>query len=186
MKTLGYVGWTRFAAVFAGILFILTALGAGGAQAATITVVNANDSGPGSLRQAILDAKTGETIVFNGDHNVLLDSTLTIDKSLIIDGTGRTIAIDGQKKVRVFQINKGVSVTLNGLTIRNGKVNEEYGGGIWNGGKLVVKDCIISNNSAAKGGGIYNEGTLSIIGHSSIRGNTGGSLYSIGKITSGY
>lgn len=30
----------------------------------TITVTNANDSGPGSLRQAVVDAMPGDTIIF--------------------------------------------------------------------------------------------------------------------------
>src|SRR4029077_8073767 len=33
-------------------------------QAATITVTNTNDSGPGSLRQALADANDGDTINF--------------------------------------------------------------------------------------------------------------------------
>jgi hypothetical protein len=32
---------------------------------ATITVTNGNDSGPGSLRQAIADASSGDTITFD-------------------------------------------------------------------------------------------------------------------------
>src|SRR5262249_41624660 len=35
------------------------------AQATTITVTNTNDSGPGSLRQALADANDGDTIAFN-------------------------------------------------------------------------------------------------------------------------
>ena len=37
------------------------------AHATTIIVINTNDSGPGSLRQAIADAQNGDTIVFNLD-----------------------------------------------------------------------------------------------------------------------
>jgi len=36
------------------------------AQAAIITVINTNDSGPGSLRQALVDANDGDTIDFAG------------------------------------------------------------------------------------------------------------------------
>ena len=46
----------------------LTALAAGSLSAATFTVTNTNDSGPGSLRQAILDANGAaglDTIAFN-------------------------------------------------------------------------------------------------------------------------
>ena len=39
-------------------------LNATSARAATITVNNGNDSGPGSLRQAIVDASAGDTINF--------------------------------------------------------------------------------------------------------------------------
>jgi hypothetical protein len=34
------------------------------AHAATITITNTNDSGPGSLRQAVGSAQNGDTIVF--------------------------------------------------------------------------------------------------------------------------
>ena len=38
----------------------------------------------------------------------------------------------------------------------------DYGGGIYNCGTLFLTDCTISNNNAASGGAIYNEGTLNI------------------------
>jgi uncharacterized repeat protein (TIGR01451 family) len=57
----------------------------------TITVVNAADSGAGSLRQAILDANSGDTIAFgipgSGVHEIQLASPLpTIGVPLTIDG----------------------------------------------------------------------------------------------------
>src|SRR5688572_5179640 len=58
------------------------------ASANTIIVWNTNDSGAGSLRQAILDAVSGDTIVFDislaGD-SIFLQSQLTINKNLTID-----------------------------------------------------------------------------------------------------
>jgi hypothetical protein len=48
--------------VIAGVLLILALSGT--AEAATITVSNLNDSGTGSLRQAIADATPGDSINF--------------------------------------------------------------------------------------------------------------------------
>ena len=45
-------------------LFIAIAVGAS-AHAAILTVTNTNDNLAGSLRQAIRDANSGDTIVFN-------------------------------------------------------------------------------------------------------------------------
>ena len=66
------------------------------ARAATITVTNTNDSGAGSLRQAIIDANTSvgvaDTIAFNiagpGPHTIQPTSALpTITDQVTIDGT---------------------------------------------------------------------------------------------------
>ena len=46
-----------------------------GTQAATITVTNPNDGGPGSLRQALADANDGDTINFEAYiHSIILVS----------------------------------------------------------------------------------------------------------------
>src|SRR5258705_13377049 len=61
-------------------------------QAATITVANTNDNGPGSLRQALADAVNGDTINFdpslNGQAITLTSSQLLVNKSITITGPG--------------------------------------------------------------------------------------------------
>src|SRR5207247_10588126 len=58
--------------------------------AATITVTSSNDNGPGSLRQAILDASPGDTINFAPSVTTvtLTSGELVIDKNLTITGPG--------------------------------------------------------------------------------------------------
>ena len=161
-----------------------------GVFGATITVINNNDSGTGSLRQAISDAVGGDEIVFNlgsGNETITLSlGQLTIDKNLTIDGSnsggsGVNVTIDGNNLSRVFNITGG-PVDLSNLTIQNGNGNE-YGKG---GGILIdesvtasISDCAITGNSiicsssgdGSGGGGIYNKGTLSI-SNSTISYNT--------------
>jgi len=61
-------------------------------EATTITVTNTNDSGPGSLRQALADADDGDSISFdsslNGQSIILTGGELLVDKSITISGPG--------------------------------------------------------------------------------------------------
>src|SRR5437762_4969948 len=61
-------------------------------DATIITVTNPNDSGPGSLRQALVDAQDGDTIQFdfalNGHTITLTSGELLINKSITITGPG--------------------------------------------------------------------------------------------------
>ena len=136
------------------------------AASAAFVVSNTNDSGAGSLRQAISDVTPGGTITFSGNLHIKLDSQLTISKNMTIDAGSRNITIDAQKKSRVFNIGPDANVTLIGLTITGGFAvpdnhpNDPFfrgseGGGIHTEGTLTVEKCTISGNNAYKGGGIY-------------------------------
>jgi hypothetical protein len=90
-----------------------------------------------------------------------------IDKSLTVKGAGSTETIvDGNNAGSVFTLGKNAAITLSGLKIQNG--HSEKGGGIFNNGKLTVKDCTISGNFAGSdsttgyGGGIANMGTATV------------------------
>lgn len=152
--------------------------------ASSITVVNANDSGAGSLRQAILDLCPGGTITFapalNGQTITLTGGQLTLNKSLTISGSGANlIAVSGNQASRVFDIiGVGTAVTISGLTITQGAVsnpvnNEDKGGGIRDvNGTLTLLGCSIIANSASEGGGIWiNPGNVTIL-NSTIASNT--------------
>src|SRR5216117_2588091 len=76
------------------------------ACATTIIVTNINDSGPGSLRQALIDVNNGDTITFAVTGAIGLTSgELLVNKSLTISGPGAAnLAVDGNATYRVFQI----------------------------------------------------------------------------------
>src|SRR5258708_29325091 len=78
----------------------------------TIAVTNTNDSGLGSLRDAIASAASGDTINFNLTFpaTITLSSTLTISTNLTISGPGASnLAISGGGAVRVFSIGSCTS-----------------------------------------------------------------------------
>jgi hypothetical protein len=130
-----------------------------------ITVTNASDSGPGSLRQAIADACPGGRITFAADTTIYLVSTLEITRRLTIDGEAHAITIsgdsggDGTPNVQVFIIPSSGVVTLSHLSIVSGTAGHDgYGGGIANGGMLTLQNSTLAGNSAGdRGGGIYND-----------------------------
>jgi hypothetical protein len=132
-------------------------------RAAPITVTNTNDSGPGSLRQALIDANDGDTINFAVTGTIGLTSgELLVNKNVTITGPGNaTLAMDGNFTSRVFHIGSGKTVSMSGLTLTNGSAGFENGGGILNDhAMLTIDNCAVQNSSAQSGygGGIYNDG----------------------------
>src|SRR6266853_319322 len=147
------------------------------AHANIIVVTNTNDSGPGSLRQAILLANDGDTINFdpalNGQTVSLTSDELLISKNIMISGPGANLLTvaraQGVSNFRIFHITPSHTVTVQGLTITNGSPGAGFGGGILNGGgTLSVINCTLSgNHSPLSGGAIDNfagesSGTLTV------------------------
>ena len=85
--------------------------------------------------QAIFDAASGDTIVFNltVPDSIVLVSTLGISQNLIIMGPGAdSLSVSGGGAVRVFSIADGsLTVEINGITISNGN-SDQAGGGVFN------------------------------------------------------
>jgi len=161
------------------------------AYANIITVTNTNDSGAGSLRQALSDANDGDTIEFAVSGTIgLTTGELLVDKSITISGPGaNNLAVDGNAKSSVFHIAPGETVTISGLTITNGYTTG-FGGGIHNDhASLTLNNCTVvaNNGSSFQGGGICNDAeyvegeplsALLAINNSSVSENSGGGIYS--------
>lgn len=147
--------------------------------ASIIVVTNTNDSGAGSLRDALAVANDGDTIDATGVSGtiLLISGQLNVDKDVTISGPGANhLAVDGNGQSRVFFINAGKTVTISGLTITNGNVPNDWGGGISNvHGTLTVSNCIISGNSR---GGILNDEATLTVSNCTISGSSGGGIFS--------
>jgi hypothetical protein len=168
-------------ASFAAVAACFTTLAlAGTAAGATWTVTSLDDSGPGSLRDAIASASPGDTVQFQVAGTITLTSgELYIGQNLTIAGPGAPqLAISGNHASRVFEIANGVTVNLSGMTIENGmSPATNGGGGIFNWGTLAITNCTISGNSTTpgtSGGGIGSFGPLTVAG-STISGNSASS-----------
>lgn len=121
----------------------------------TIMVSNTQNSGRGSLRdtlEKINKSKPDNTVILlpSGTYYLLKpnekESELRITSDIIIRGAGAAdTIIDGNNLGRVFHIS-APKVLISGVTIRNGNAN--YGAGIKvNRGSLIIKDCIITENT---------------------------------------
>jgi predicted outer membrane repeat protein len=146
----------------------------GNRPANVITVTNGNDSGSGSLRQALADANDGDTINFDASVGTVTLTTaeLAIDKSLTLSGAPQmvTVARSSQTEFRIFHVMPGHSVEINGLTISGGHITGDNGGGILNDhSTLTIAYCTVFGNAIVSaefgpnsGGGIYNSGTMTL------------------------
>ena len=173
----------------------------GRALLSTIVVNNPTDTpvaGETDLRQAIVLANTNggaETITF--DKTVFnTPQTINLDPALgqlelsdqtgteTITGPNAGVTINGNYTTAglansVFKIDPGVTATLSGLTITGGN-NGDYGGGVDNQGTVTLIDCTISGNA---GGGFDNFGTATLTG-CTISGNPAGQRYAGGGVAS--
>jgi hypothetical protein len=164
-----------------------------------LQVTNTNDSGTGSVREAITDANglPGRDVIafapgVTGTIN--LQSELpALTGYLEIDGPGLaqlTVRRNTGGNYRIFTIETGAKAKISGLTITNG--SSDLGGGVRNSGELLLERVALRSNSAtAQGGGAYNEGTLTIksstVSGNSAQGDSGGiasnNILSAGSLT---
>ncbi|PYK24022.1 MAG: hypothetical protein DME59_15060 [Verrucomicrobia bacterium] len=143
-------------------------------------MTNLNDSGPGSLRQALADASEGDTINFAVSGTISLTSgELVIDKSVTISGQPQSITVtrSSQTQFRIFHVMPGHDVTIDSLYITGGDPNlGSYGGAVLNDhAGLTISNCSLTTNSSTYGGAISSDSsggsaTLAVL-NSSIIGN---------------
>ena len=160
-----------------------------------VTVQNANDSGSGSLRQAIADVCPGGIVDFDASLSggtVVLSSTLALTKPLSIVSS-IPITVSGNNNVRVFRAQ--TDVTIAGVSIAHGRDSStecfalSCGAGlkVESGAVVTLNQVSLISNTADVGGAIFNdEGTLSLHNTALLANHastTGGAVYNKSGIT---
>jgi len=147
----------------------------------TFSIFNLLDSGPGSLREAIIAANSAPGADLIRFARAARDGTialtggqLSITDHLTIDGPGaRRLAVSGNNASRVFDVvgggdaSGGITVAIAGLTVAHGRA--DLGGGIRNSAfsELTLARVLLSENVAiggptvdvnARGGAVHSAG----------------------------
>ncbi|WP_409330556.1 hypothetical protein [Trujillonella humicola] len=143
-----------------------------------------------ALRAAIGDAPDGGTVQIACDGPIVVTpeggSTIVVDKTLLISGTGHDVVVDGGYRTSLFAVQAPAgatsptdlpTVTLRDLTLTRGWSQDTGytgGGAVWSAGHLVVERVAFTDNHAFdRGGAILGVGSGSTtVVASSFTGNT--------------
>lgn len=164
-------------------------------------IENANDDAmthadcpAGESSSDTIELANNSTYTLTNIHNISHGSTglPVIEGKLIINGHGSTITRDADAPdFRILLIATTGDLTLNDLTISNGRATSAEHFGTWGGGiyvdgyipkpgHLTLNNITIKGNSASRGGGILNYGGVVNINDSAITENKaeGGGIHS--------
>ena len=135
--------------------------------------VNGDDNNNGlSWENAVRTIQKGLDLADSGDTVLVADTTYAGVGNKDLDFSGKAIhlkaedhygssiwIIDCESSGRgfVFESGETNAAVVDGFTITNGDVGSGYGGGIYcrYGSSPTIQNCIIDNNHADHGGGIY-------------------------------
>jgi CSLREA domain-containing protein len=161
----------------------------------------------GSLAGECLAGSSGaDSIGFAGNYTITIGSQLPfVTTTMTITGRGavntiiQAAATPNTATWRIFQVTSTGNLTLDGVTVRNGRCNgscttvgdvfPDSGAGIFNDGTLTVTNSIISGNTGDAGAGIMNFSTLTVTNSTFSANNAngenglGGAIYSDDTLT---
>jgi hypothetical protein len=159
------------------------------------------DSGPGTLRQALEDAESGDTIEIDEGLVITLTSELFFDRAirLTIEGYGATLTQTGTNRLLHIS-HSNADVVIRRLHFKDGGYtlpSTSSGAAIYNHGALILESCIFSGNRAtstssdALGGAIFNDSFLTLRGCTFYNNDAvgagsnawGGALYNSGALS---
>ena len=164
----------------------------GNTQAAVFNVTVNTDSGPGSLRQAVLDANANsgaDQITFDADLSIiaLTSGQINITETLTITGPAAGQTIDAGGNSRIFAVTvTGQPLILDNLTLTGGYTAADgvfprtcaegtgEGGGICTLDDIILTNSTVSSNRTegfdTEGGGLFVFGDANLT-NSTVSGN---------------
>ena len=144
-----------------GIAVLLSLAAPDGATAATFTVTNLADSGPGSLRQAVLDANASlgaDQVFFTPGLNgtiALTSGEIVIADSLTVTGPGAsmlTVTSTSLPRTRIFRVESPaaapIDAILSGLTLTEGFSTLPGGAVLAHDENLTILDSVVSDSTS--------------------------------------
>ncbi|UXR66001.1 hypothetical protein EZJ49_07035 [Bdellovibrio bacteriovorus] len=161
----------------------LTALLSSTAFANVLHVQTGADDVPGSLRDTVAKAQSGDTVMIDSrlktlklTHEILIDKSLTIQSNVMNPAQDRP-TVDAQRLDRIFRISHDkINVEIAGLNLVNGvrarkdpnqngrpSENNDFGGALYVWGSQVqvnIHDVDFIGNSAPNGGAIAAQGPM--------------------------
>ncbi|MEY2512083.1 MAG: hypothetical protein QOE26_2846 [Verrucomicrobiota bacterium] len=151
-------------------------------------IMKANHFPGGGVTIVIPAATYGLTIAPTGADDELTGD-LNITASMTIQGAGAATTIINANKIdRVLSLSSAPTVTITGVTLRNGS-STGTGGGINSAGSLTLNSALVSGNrsgNGVSGGGILSQKTLilnnTVVSDNQAGGN-GGGIFTTGTAT---
>jgi hypothetical protein len=153
------------------------------------------DSGPGSLRDALVATPTNGIIDFQANVKgtiVLTSGVLKVTKNVTINGPGATaLAVSGHNLSQVFNVGVGVTATFVDLTLSDGFIagpdasvpnsrgGDGQGGALANLGSLTLLRFVIATSAAVGGTGGVFDGISAGTGGNGL----GGGIFNSGILT---
>jgi predicted outer membrane repeat protein len=120
------------------------------------------------ITQANANADPSNVIAFQQGLSgtiALQDAEPTVTKALSLKGPGAArLAVDGSSLYRVFHVAPDVAAGFFDITVADGQTADS-GGGILNEGNLTLAGCVFARNAAStNGGAVMNESLLTVRG----------------------
>jgi len=129
----------------------------------------------GGIRAAIAEGLGPYTFDCEAPTAVVTGSEIVIDTDITLDGGGN-LTVDGNRTHRLFSVPEGVTAELIGFTVANGSETNENGGGILNEGTLTLMNSTVSGNSAGDDSGCRTDDPALIC-------SEGGGIWNAGTLT---